>query len=242
MDLPNQPDGDITTAAPSLSAATLAGLLGAELLAPLSSMQAVVDAYAETRSLSLEQAQELQRAIHVAHSLAQRAQRLGLVLSQPPTRTHQLLRLDEHLYEALAGYADLCDEMGVNVRSNIKPVNVVTDPDLLKELIRSVIEWAMESGQAISFLAKLAGDPEHPVLAATVIQQPDASTPDERRAAHNTLGWQHINQVAHRMSASVTRESAPQGHVLVIDFPPLPDDTEVVLLDGADRKPWWSEE
>lgn len=231
MDFAHPQNGDITTAPPSLSTATFAGLLGAELQAPVARMQAVVDAFAETRNLSLEQAQDLQRAIHTARALALRAQRLG-----------QLLRVDELLLALLDEYAGTCEDMGVNVRSNIKPTNVVGEAGLLRELVCSVIEWAMESGEVVSFLAKPAGNPEHPVLAATVVQQPDAATPGERRAASNTLGWQHVNQVAHRLGAVVQREEGPQGHVLVVDFPPLPDEAEVQQLDGADRKPWWSEE
>ena len=242
MDFAPSQNGDITTAPPSLSTATFAGLLSAELLAPVARMQAVVDAFADTRNLSLEQAQDLQRAIHSTRALALRAQRLGRLLSQPASPTQQLLRVDELLLALLDEYAGTCEDMGVNVRSNIKPTNVVGEAGLLRELVCSVIEWAMESGEVVSFLAKPAGHPEHPVLAATVVQQPDAATPGERRAALNTLGWQHVNQVAHRLGAVVQREEGPQGHVLVVDFPPLPDESEVQQLDGADRKPWWSEE
>ncbi|MES2425032.1 MAG: hypothetical protein V4562_11425 [Pseudomonadota bacterium] len=225
-----------------LSTPLLAQLMGSELLAPLTTMQGIVDAFAESRTFSLEQAQQLQNAIYKARALAQRVQKIGKLLGQDLALTREIVDLDEQAHAVLDDCSGLFDELEVRVRSTIRPAKIVGDPQLVRELIQSVVDWSLEGGRVISIVVQPMEDPPHPALLATIRHQPNPDGTPNSRALHNSLSWQLVQQLTQVMGLALNRVQVDEGFVLTVDFPSMPDNFEVLTLEGADRKPWWSEE
>lgn len=229
-------------AVPHLSTPVLAHLMGSELQAPLATMQGIVTAFAESRVLSLEQAQELQNAIHKARALAQRAQKIGKLLGQDLALAREIVDLDEQAHAVLDDCSGMFDDLEVRVRSTIRPAKIVGDPQLVRELIQSVVDWSLEGGRVISIVVQPMGDPSHPALLATIRHQPGPDGTSNSRAMQDSLSWQLVQQLTQVMGLSLNRVQVDEGFVMTVDFPAMPDNFEVLTLEGADRKPWWSEE
>ena len=233
--------GDVATVAPKISAQMLAELVGTELLAPVATMQGIVNAFAQSRELSLEQAQELNNTIHTVRALAERSRQIGSLITGRTGLTSRLVNLDEVVHGVVDDYSATFDELGLSVRTTIKPARVVGDPALTRELVKSVIEWAMDNGRVVSFMTQPTGVPEHSVLAATIRHQSNADGTQSSRPLQDSLSWQVVSQCAHLMGVPVNRAEAKGGYVLVVDFPAVPDSSEVIVPDGTDQKPWWPE-
>lgn len=248
----NNPSGAAATVAPApeiipdtaaiLSVDALADLVGAELKQPVDAMQAVIDAYAKSRELNVEQAQELLNALHVVRVVAQRTRQVGRAMGGNATQAPQVVRMDELAHEVLRQYEPVFEQFNINVRATIKPTKVVADPGLVEELLNSVVGWAVDGGAVVSFLVKPVGNPEHPVLAATVRHHWGADGVQSVRAGDNTLGWQVISQLTRSMGLTATRTNMKDGYVLSIDFPELPDLETIRELEGTPPAPWWQEE
>jgi hypothetical protein len=228
--------------APQLSTTLLAQLMGSELLSPLTTMQGVVNAFAESRAFTPEQAQELQNAIYQARALARRAQKIGKLLGQDLTMSREIVDLDEQAHAVLDDCSGMFDELNVRVRSTIRPAKIIGDPQLVRELIQGVVDWCLEGGRIISIVVQPMGEPPHPALLATIRHQPGPDGTQDSRAVQESLSWQLVQQLTHVMGLTLKRSRVDEGFVLTVDFPELPDTFEVLTLEGADRKPWWNEE
>ena len=89
------------TGAPERADYMLAGIIGAQLSEPLSTMQYVVQEFTRTRKISRSQMQQLQIAIETARTVAKQSQQIARLAGGRLRQSHERLSLDAVINEAL---------------------------------------------------------------------------------------------------------------------------------------------
>jgi hypothetical protein len=198
----------------------LAGIIGAQLSEPLSTMQYVVQEFTRTRKISRSQMQQLQIAIETARTVAKQSQQIARLAGGRLRQSHERLSLDAVINEALDQRAEAFKQRGVELYRNIKPVEVIVDPGLLSSLVDAAIDWAAEFGRRLVISLEMKNWPEHGMFFLKASESvAEGGLRSEGRAEAENLSWHLLTQIGKAMGVSVDRVASADEGILMIEFP-----------------------
>ncbi|MBC7381009.1 MAG: hypothetical protein H7346_26730 [Burkholderiaceae bacterium] len=208
------------TGAPERADYMLAGIIGAQLSEPLSTMQYVVQEFTRTRKISRSQMQQLQIAIETARTVAKQSQQIARLAGGRLRQSHERLSLDAVINEALDQRAEAFQQRGVELYRNIKPVEVIVDPGLLSSLVDAAIDWAAEFGRRLVISLEMKNWPEHGMFFLKASESvAEGGIRSEGRAESENLSWHLLTQIGKAMGVSVDRVASVDEGILMIEFP-----------------------
>lgn len=189
----------------------LVSQIGAELSAPINTMQEIVRDFTQTRRISRRQMEDLTAAIESAHQIARQSQQIGRLAEGRLRQSHERIRLDELLHQALRELAPELQAQGVEIRHSLKPVEVIVDPGLLSSLIDAALNWGRAHGQRLKISLGIKNWPEHGLLVIKA-SSPTAATgqPGEQPQA-GSLNGHLLDHIAQTMGVTLAQEVSANG-------------------------------
>lgn len=224
--------------APAAEPRLLAGQVGAEVAAALSSALERVEQLARTGRIGRHSLQALQDEIHRARDVAMLGQQVSRLAAGHVRQAPETLELPQLLREALSQRLDAVASRGIELRQVLQPATVSADPSLLFALLLSLLDWAIEHcrSQTVSLHTGLNPWPVHAVLECRFTWcPPDRLAPEAELAyeverlergddpSHlDTVAWRLVEQAARAMGVSLTREDTASQVRLRLAFPEAP--------------------
>ncbi|WP_309680779.1 hypothetical protein [Polaromonas sp.] len=195
---------------------TLVSQIGAELSAPINAMQQIVHDFTQTRQISRRQMKELNAAIEAASQIARQTQQIGRLAEGRLRQSHERIRLDELLHEVLRELSPKLEARGIEVRYNIKPVEIIVDPGLLSGLVDAALNWGCAHGQHLMISLSIKNWPEHGML---VIKATAPLAPDDPARQADTINGQLLSHTAQTMGVTLQQELSASGEAkLELEF------------------------
>ena len=198
----------------------LAGAMAAELAAPLKTMQRAIVAFVGSGKLTQLQAQPISDAIEMAHRVTEQGRLLSMLSSGRVRQTHDQLSLDELVQRALDEWAHWLKQRGVELYRSIKPVAVVSDPNLLYALVEAALDWVAEPGQRLVVSLEVKNWPAHAVLrfkANQTVKSAGRAGGDEQ--AGEKLSWHLVSELATAIGATLDRVRSVDETLVMMEFP-----------------------
>lgn len=225
-------------ALPSAEQSLLAGQVGAEVAAALSSALERVRLLAETGRIGRRSLQSLHDEIERARRVAMLGQQVSRLAAGRVRQAPESLELPQLLRDALAQRSDEIATRGLEVRQVMQPAAVSVDPSLLFALILSLLDWAFEHcrAQTVTLSTLVNPWPVHAMLGCEFAwRAPDRLDPDadlafevERAergddpAALDTMPWRLVEQACRAMDVRIERRDTPWRVQLTLAFPETP--------------------
>lgn len=231
--LPLRPDA----ATPSSSDETLlAGQVGAEVAAALSSALERVRLLAQTGRIGHHSLQALQEEIRQARQIAIVGQQVSRLAAGRVRQAPEVLELPQLLRDAMGQRAEEIAARGLEVKQRLQPAAVSVDPSMLFTLLVSLLDWAFEHcrGATLQLGTGLNPWPVHAVLRCEFAwRAPDRVAPDaelaleaeraERGASPlDTMAWRLVQHSAQAMNVRIQRHDTAQRVQLSLAFPEAP--------------------
>ena len=197
------------------------GVIGVMLSDSLGALQAVLDELESTGSASRAQLGQFKKALDSAKTVAMQSQQIARLGGGRLRQSHEKLKLDELLRDALLERTKLFRQRGVELYHGLKPVEVIVDAGLLVCLVDAALEWALSMGRKLVITLELKNWPEHGMLLiraseGLALNQESDATPDN---SGNTLAWYLLVEAAGAMGVSVDRITSATESTLMIEFP-----------------------
>ncbi|UUZ74342.1 hypothetical protein LP414_17610 [Polaromonas sp. P1(28)-13] len=181
----------------------LASQIGAELSAPINTMQGIVQDFAQTRRISRTQMEDLVAAIESASQIAHHSQQIGRLAEGRLRQSHERIRLDELLHQALRDVTPALQAQGIEFRHNIKPVEIIVDPGLLSSLIDASLSWGRTHGQRLMISLSIKNWPEHGML---VIKATSPAGQPSQEPQADSLNWHLLSHIAQTMGVTLEQK------------------------------------
>ena len=199
----------------------LVGVIGTMLSDSLGTMQSVVDEIMVDGTVTRAQVARLTSALDAARSVAMQSQQIARLGGGRLRQSHEKLKLDELLRDALLERTKLFRQRGVELYHGLKPVEVIVDAGLLVCLVDAALEWALDMGRKLVITLEMKNWPEHGMLLIRASERiaadkPGSEPPDD---AGNTLAWYLLVEAANAMGVSVDRITSAKESTLMIEFP-----------------------
>ncbi len=211
-------DGGLAVA-PDTPAWLLPGIIGAQLSSAVSTMQDVMQEFTRTRHMSRVHMQALTRAMDAAQKVAMQSQQISRLAGGRLRQSHERLELGQMVHAALDDRTRFFQSSGIEVYRQIRPVEVIVDPGLLHGLIEAAVDWAAEQGHRIVVSLDIKNWPEHAVLVLKANDTVASRSTQELRPDQDSLCWHLMIQIAQTMGVMVDRAPAPDGAIVMIEFP-----------------------
>lgn len=186
----------------------LASQIGAELSAPINTMQGIVQDFAQTRRISRTQMEDLVAAIESANQIAHHSQQIGRLAEGRLRQSHERIRLDELLHQALRDLTPALQAQGIEFRHNIKPVEIIVDPGLLSSLIDASLNWGRTHGQRLMISLSIKNWPEHGML---VIKATSPAGQPSQEPQADSLNWHLLSHIAQTMGVTLEQKVSANG-------------------------------
>ena len=194
----------------------LVSQIGGELSLPINTIREILQDFSQNRRISNGQMQALVAAAEFANEIAHQSQQIARLAEGRLRQSHERIRLDELLHQALQERTPALQARGVKVQSNIKPVEIIVDPGLLSSLIDVALDWAGAQGQRLVILLGIKNWPEHGVL---VIKTTPPAFPDRQGPGPDSLSWHLLTHIAQAMGVTPEREIKESGEAtLLLEF------------------------
>ena len=199
----------------------IVGLIGTMLSDSFGAMQAVLDDLQAAGSATPGQLSQFKHALDSAKAVARQSQQIARLGGGRLRQSHEKLKLDELMRDALLERGKLFRQRGVELYHGLKPVEVIVDAGLLVCLVDAALDWALGMGRKLVITLELKNWPEHGMLlirsseAVALGQASDSST----ELAGNTLAWYLLVETAAAMGVSVDRVTSSAESTLMIEFP-----------------------
>lgn len=199
----------------------LVAQIGAALSDPLRVMQSLLDELALGRAATPAHISHVKNALSVARTIATQSQQIARLGSGRLRQSHEKLKLDDLLREALQERTALFRQSGVELYQALKPVEVIVDAGLLVCLVDAALEWAVSMGRKLTVSLEMKNWPEHGMLLIRTSEGVQLGTQGDADADGdgNTLAWYLLVETASVMGVSVNRVVASSESSLVIEFP-----------------------
>lgn len=197
----------------------LAGVIGAELSEPLAAMQYVLHAFTHARSISHSQITLLESSLQAARTVAMQSQQIARLAGGRLRQSHERLKLDELLRDALLQRTNIFRQRGVEIYQSLKPVEVIVDAGLLSSLIETAIDWAMSVGHRLVVTLEMKNWPEHGMLLIKVSEAVGGGVSREGLPESETLIWYLFSEIAHAMGVSIDRVTSTNEVSVMVEFP-----------------------
>lgn len=197
------------------------GVVGVMLSNAFGTMQAVFDALQATGSATRGQLAQFKNALDSARHVAMQSQQIARVGGGRLRQSHEKIKLDELMRDALLDRTKLFRQRGVELYHGLKPVEVIVDAGLLVCLVDATLEWALSMGRKLVITLELKNWPEHGVLViraseGLALNQESNANPD---SSGNSLAWYLLVEAAGAMGVSVDRITSAAESTLMIEFP-----------------------
>jgi len=204
----------------------IAGVIGAELAEPLSHMQQIVSGILESGKISRRHVKQLGYMIEGARKTAMQSQQLARLANGRLRQSHEKLRLDILLTQALAENLPRLQAQDILLQQHIQPVDVIFDPGLLTSLIDASIDWISLRGHQLNVSLSLQNPPEFSLLRFTANPRPESALKPETPPEFEKLSWYLLMEVTRTMGVKITRTVSATETVLNLEFqrstpPPL---------------------
>lgn len=199
----------------------LVGVIGSMIAEPLNLIKSTFDEILLQGKITPVQISHVMNALGVARSVAMHSQQIARLRSGRLRQSHEKLKLDEVLQDALASRSAFFKQQGVDLHNSIKPVEVIVDAGLLVCLVDAALEWALSMGRKLVITLEMKNWPEHGMLLIRSSQGFSMglkSAPDMDDSG-NTLAWYLMAETAAVMGVSVNRVSTDRDASLYLEFP-----------------------
>jgi CheY-like chemotaxis protein len=211
-------DGAAAPAPPSQDF-ILAGVIGSQLSEPLAAIGQVIDDFVRTRGITAGQITQLRASLALARTVAKQSQQVARLASGRLRQSHERLKLDEMLGNALHERRDSLKQLGVDLHQTLKPVEVIVDPGLLSSLLDASLDWAVSMGQRLIVSLDVKNWPEHGVLLLKTSQIIAANFAGEDVVEGENVNWYLLTETARAMGVSVEKVVSTSDVSLTIEFP-----------------------
>lgn len=216
----------------------LAGQVGAEVAAALSSAQVRVRLLAETGRIGRHSLLALQDEIRRARQVAMLGQQVSRLAAGSVRQTPEALELPQLLRDALVQRHGEIAGRGIELRQVLQPAPVSADPSLLFALLVSLLDWSFEHcrAQGITLSTGLNPWPVHALLRCEFAwRAPDRLDADADLAFEveriergdgpsllDTVSWRLVEHACAAMGVHLTREDTSWRVRLQLAFPESP--------------------
>jgi hypothetical protein len=214
----------------------LAGQVGAEVAAALSSALERVHLLAETGRIGRHSLQALQEELRQARQIAIVGQQVSRLAAGRVRQAPEVLELPQLLREAMGQRAEEIGARGLEVKQRLQPATVSADPSLLFTLLVSLLDWTFEHcrGATLQLGTGLNPWPVHAVLHCEFAwRAPDRVEPDAELAleadraergmsALDTMAWRLVEHSAQAMGVRIQRHDTAQRVRVSLAFPEAP--------------------
>ncbi len=197
----------------------LPAIIGAELARHVSTMQQVLLEVKSSRSITRAQMLALELSAESAHRIAMQSQQISRLAGGRLRQSHERLSLNDIVLDVLTSQAQSLKARGLEVRHNIKPVEVIVDPGLLSSLVDVAVDWASEQGPRLMVRLEIKNWPEHAILLLKASQHVAVADGREEVASPDTLNWLLLQQIAQAMGVGIEREIGADHSTVQLEFP-----------------------
>ncbi len=197
---------------------TLAGLIGSQLSEPLADMQQVLSEFARTRKITPDNMRQLKKSLDQAQTVAKQSQQIARLAGGHLRQSHERLKLDLMLSNALRERAESFHHSGIELHQNLKPVEVIVDPSLLSSLIDAALDWAASMGSRLVITLEIKNWPEHGMLFIKASDSVATKADDGDKNGGESVGWYLLSEIARAMGVSVEKVSSAHEVSLLLEF------------------------
>ena len=185
--------------------------IGAELSAPINTMQGIAQDVMQARQISQTQMKDLVAAIEAAHQIAHQSQQIGRLAEGRLRQSHERIRLDELLHQALQDLTPVLQAQDIKLRHSTKPVEVIVDPGLLSSLIDASLSWGRAHGQRLLVSLSIKNWPEHGMLVITATSPAVQATQPGQEPPVDALNWHLLSHLAQTMGVTLAQKVSANG-------------------------------
>ena len=199
----------------------LAGVIGAQLAEPLADMQAVLSEFSRTLKITADNMHVLASSLERAKTVARQSQQIARLASGELRQSHERLKLDLMLTNALRERAASFQQRGVELHQSLKAVEVIVDAGLLSSLIDAALDWAVSMGRRLVVTLEIKNWPEHGMLfikASDSVATGAAEGGTNSDNSDNSVGWYLLCEIARAMGVSVEKVSSAHEVSLMLEF------------------------
>lgn len=198
----------------------LAAAMGRQLSEPLGNMQDIVQALLGTGKISRRKVQMLVDNIARVRRLSMQSQQLLRLTQGALRQSHERLRLDMVVRQALEGHTAALHAQGVELVQRIRHVEVILDPGMVSSLVEAAIDCATIRGSRLLVTLEVLNWPEHALLTFKTLQtvvthQPP--TPDSGIA--HSVAWSLLCEIARASSVILNLDEIGGNTTLSLEFP-----------------------
>ena len=198
----------------------LVAAMGRQLSNPLSTLESIVQGLLETGKISRRKVHMLQDELANIRRLSMQGQQLLRLAQSPLRQSHERVRLDSLVLQALQEQAQAFELQGIELVQRIQPVEIILDPGMVTSLVQAALDCAAQPGCRLLVTLEMAHWPEHGMLTLKSLQTLAAPTANaDPVALTDSLAWNLLNQTA-RACGVLLGHSESAGHTsLSIEFP-----------------------
>ena len=197
---------------------TLAGLIGSQLSEPLADMQHVLSEFARTRKITPDNMRQLKKSLDEAQTVAKQSQQIARLAGGHLRQSHERLKLDLMLSNALRERAESFHHSGIELHQNLKPVEVIVDPSLLSSLIDAALDWAASMGSRLVITLEIKNWPEHGMLFIKASDSVATKADVGDKNDGESVGWYLLSEIARAMGVSVEKVCSAHEVSLLLEF------------------------
>jgi hypothetical protein len=201
----------------------LVGQLGREVAAPMTAALERVNAFATTGRIDRAGLRALREEIECARRLALSAQQISRFASGRLRQNPQRLSLTQTVHDALAQRSRETASRGIDLRQDLKPVEIVIDASMASSLLQSVLDWSFEHARShIEFRIDIKSWPAHARLGCRFAYIPadELPAPGTQSAPRlDTVPWQLLSRLAQALGLVVKRDDKDGSTQLTLEFP-----------------------
>lgn len=215
-----EPSLDEATVPPALKDYALAAAMGRQLSEPLADMQNIVQALLDTGKISRRKVQMLLGGLARVRQLSMQSQQLARLSQGRVRQSHERLRLDVVVRQALEEHSEAFHQQGVELVQRIRPVEIILDPGMVSALLDAALACATVRGSRLLVTLEMRNRPEHGMLTLNTVQTVVTDhTLTVNSGMVDTVAWRLLSEVA-RASAVTLAHAEELGHsTLTLEFP-----------------------
>ena len=188
---------------------------------PLNAIEETFDEMVLLDKITSAHIKKVLSALGMARNVALQSQQIARLSGGRLRQSHEKLKLDDVLRNALSERTDFFRHQGVDLHHSIKPVEVIVDAGLLVCLVDAAMEWALSMGRKLVITLEMKNWPEHGILLIRSSQgfSMGLKNAPDMDDSGNTLAWYLMAETANVMGVSVHRVTTDRDTSLFLEFP-----------------------
>ncbi len=221
QDQPTRPDILEGSNAPlePISSAALMSALGDELGAGLTELEEhLVELFTTGKTNATKVQAMLAHAQHARH-VAKVGQQIGRLLGGRLRQSHERLSLKDIVDSTLLERKERFQRAGIQLKTGIKPVDVIVDPGLLASVVDAALDWAIERGSVLYVGLGIKNWPQHAQLVIKTRPAIGVASGANWEPPPDSMTWFWLHETARTLGASLQRDQTPTESELILEFP-----------------------